>query len=417
MTEKHFQLKFNRLICQPAVLSNILTNLASKSLREVAFNVFKDFVEIRNHINHPDKDVQTVRLKFKLDSTEFTSYEIANDSCLILSSVDLLSIVELAEHVKDEVKLIFTKNGKPLIASVLSGEGNVRIQLVMSTMREETLKTLRKPPLATSYKQIVNSYLETRKSLHGSEDLEVSIAELSDTEMQRAISPRVDSFGSHLASGSKLRNEVSVPQKRKSVELTPFEDLVASNAEIPESYEQLKKQKIDEIQSQEEQEVSKILTDLENYNYEDEEIEIGNPPRNTSSLKMVEGMASIKFNLKLKGTISNDTLSGETSESELPACSARFDATKARFATEDLVNTKNVRRSSRSSAGSPVVAKTNENQAKPKKTKSQVQKIIRTNRLAKEIFGGVLKTMNSTTGGETLVRCSDPESDESDGVA
>lgn len=406
-----------RLICQPAVLSNILTSMTSKSLREVAFHVCKNHLEIRNHINHPEKDVQTVRLKFKLDPAEFTSYDVFKESCLILSSQDLLSIVDLAENVKDELKIVFTKNGKPFIASVLSSEGSARIQMAMSSLREETLNSIRKPPLATSYKQVVNSYLETRKSVHGSEYLEQSFAELSDTEMQRAISPKVGTFESNQASGSKLRLE----KKRKSIEMLPLpdEDFDATNADIVSSFEQMKKQKIDVVQSQEEaQEVSQIMADLENMNYDDDDdVRNGNPPRNTSSLNLLAGMEKMKFNIKMKVS-TRDTLSGgETSDSDQAQNSARFDRSKAKFATDELFSSQNfpsttsLNENQRASVAAVSGSKSGgENRAKPKKTPSQVQKIVSTNRYAKKSFG-ILKQANSSFEGRTLAPSSDPESD------
>jgi hypothetical protein len=382
----------------------MITTITSKNLREVAFNVTKGSFEVRNHISHPDKDVQTVRLLFKLTPAEFTSYEVVKECCLIVSSQDLHSIIEFAEEAKEEVKILFTENGKPLITSVLSADGTTRVQMFVSSMKERDLKEARKVPSTTSYKEVVTSYLETRKGQVGSEAIEMSFRNLSETEMQRTVSPRVDTFGSHgMTSISALRAEPSNPQKRKSSELLPqiAQDF---DVEANESFDHHKKQRLEEVQSQaEEQEVSQIIADLENMAYEDENAVSGNPPRNTSSLTFLDGMEKFKVNLPRQ-------LSDET-DSDRTHCSARFDKSKARFATEDLQGDLNQDCSSSSSRSLRSSLKpANENRKIPKNP-LQIKKVITLNSHAKNTFLGVLKSANSKIDGNVQVQTSDPESD------
>lgn len=370
--------------------------MTSKSFRHITFDVFKNHFEVKNHIEHPEKDVQTVRLKFKLDPAEFTTYQIQQDSSLIFSAHDLTLIIDLAESFKEEVKIIFTKNSRPMIASLLSGEESARIELVMSTIREETLKSMKKLPLATSYKQVVNSYLETRKSIHGSEALKTTQDELSDSEMHRAISPRIDTFESNLASGSNLRAERSNPQKRKSIEL-PNDDFDATQ-DIPE-VEKSKKQKLDKVCSQlEEEEVSQILAGFENMDYEDDLV-IGNPLRDTSSLNVLAGMEKLKFNINRKE--SRDTLSGgDTTDSEKQPSNERFDKSMAKFSTEDLFSNSQL-------IPTPRSVLMEENCGLPKKTLNQRRKKLKSNRRPRIIGADV----DTNSYGQIRVECSDNESD------
>lgn len=189
---------FSSLICQPSVLTNVLNTMTSKSIREVTFKVSQTNFEVRNHIYHPDKDVQTVRLKYIIDSSEFTSYDVLRESFLIVPAVDLQAIAEFAEGIKEELKILFTENGKPLTASVLASDGTARIQMFVSSMLEKDLNKPRNLPATTSYKEVVNTYLESRKCCE--------VSKLSESEIHRTMSPSVGTFGSNLmTSVSDLR--------------------------------------------------------------------------------------------------------------------------------------------------------------------------------------------------------------------
>lgn len=356
-------------------------NNIPKTLREFAFDVTTARTEIRNHINHPDKDVETVRLKYKLDPAEFTSYDVAENSRLILSSQDFMSIVELAETSGHELKIIFTTNGKPLIAS-FEMEDVVKVQMVMSTMREETLKTMNKPTGATSYKALMGSYIE-RRSLGDLTDQ--SSKQLSETVM----SPRIDSFQAH---SKNLKPATAV--KRKSSEL-----IASSPAAAVPSLGSSKKQKTSESLTQEEQqEVSKMLVDLENVadedNPEEEEDEIlENPPRNTSSLNQFAGI-SVRIQRSIQNT--------ESSTPERNG-SYRFDVSKANFPSEALIAHESLQISSHEAFDEnhlPEIVKTS----------SQIKRAAKTKHYARTLFNPA----NKTLGQEMYAHNSDSEMDEAE---
>lgn len=302
------------MICQPLILSNLLKSLP-KNLRELAFDITKQRTEIRNHINHPDKDVQTVRLKYQLDPAEFTSYDIAQDSTtLILSSQDFLSIVELSEVSGDELKITFTKNGRPLIAS-FEMDASVKVQMVMSTMREETLKTMRKPPGATTYKALMGSYIESRRSA-GKDDLVEQIVNITES----MLSPQVGSFESNSRKKMNAPSD-SNQNKRRSVELAnpmPEDNLNVS---------QPKRRKSHELSQRENQEVSQILADLVDVDDDDTDGNaFENPPGNTSKLNLFDGLADKNIRVRLPNSqISTEGIIHDSHKS------VRLDISKVNF--------------------------------------------------------------------------------------
>lgn len=302
------------MICQPLILSNLLKSLP-KNLRELAFDITKERTAIRNHINHPDKDVQTVRLNYQLDPAEFTSYDISQDkTTLILSSQDFLSIVELSEASGDELKITFTKNGKPLIAS-FEMDASVKVQMVMSTMREETLKTMRKPPSATTYKALMGSYIESRRSA-GKDDLLEQFVNVTES----MLSPQVGSFETN--SRKKTPSE-SNHNKRRSVESANSEPEDNLNASQPK---RRKSQCEDELTQKEYQEVSQVLADLVDDDDDFNGNAFENPPRNASKLNLFDGLAEKNIRVKLDNTqISTEGIIRDSHES------VRLDISKVQY--------------------------------------------------------------------------------------
>ena len=248
-----------RIVCQPLILSNLLNNIPKK-LRELSFHVTEAGIEISNHISHPDKDVQTVRLKFNLDPAEFTTYDVVEDSKIIINFQDFLAIVELAEVSSTELKISFSENGKPMRVSIESDACH-KIEMILSTILEDTLQKLRNPLGASSYKQLMGSYIESRLSAHG-----------TDTEVQRAMNPRVESFGSHAlrktVSDNALRHH-----KRKSTEMDADMPNI-DNATDDRSIENGKKPRSEAVLSQKElEEVAQIMQQVSHLGDVDDEDE------------------------------------------------------------------------------------------------------------------------------------------------
>jgi hypothetical protein len=365
-------------------------NNIPKNLRELSLDINIAQMEMRNYINHPDKDVQTVRLKYQLDPAEFISYDVLENSCLIVSSHDFLSVVELAEASGNELRIIFTKNGKPLIAS-FEREDSIKVQMVISTMREETLKLLKQPAGATSYKALMGSYIEGRRS-HGPGPERF---ELTDNLTESAMSPRIDSFESNPRSKVYLKPlTVQAKAKRKSFEMTtaPEEDPV-----IPTVITKTKKQKPNDTLTQEEQqEVSQMLVDIAAVDLEEDNDMLFNPTRNTSSLNMFAGLAERKIKVQPRPTVN---------ESEVPIASTetfRFDLSKANLPSEDIQHTETMPDSIRALPDD--IIRSSQKSLDLLKTK-------KSNYYAKKLFAGILKPKEKKNG-KLLAPKTDSESDE-----
>ena len=149
------------IICRPKLFSNILTNFP-KTIRELNLVISKDKTILRNHIDHPEKDVETVRLQWGMDSSEFTTYEVSEKTSIIIPSQDFISVMELAELYQSNLKMSFTKTGEPFIITV-QNESCFLTTIVLATLKENTLKSLRKPKNIQNYKELINSYMGHNK--------------------------------------------------------------------------------------------------------------------------------------------------------------------------------------------------------------------------------------------------------------
>lgn len=270
------------IICQPLLLGNLLKNIP-KTVRELAFDIFEDGIEIRNHINHPDKDVQTVRLAYKLENSEFIVFDVksaSENTSLIFSAPDFLSFVELAEKTSSELKIEFNKNGIPMAVSIDS-DPVTKVQIILSTMQEDALYKLRKPTNVTSYKELMGSYIEQR----------LSASSGSNTAKQKACSPRIDSF-----QGKDGRPLL----KRKSVEME--NDNVADKEQ--ENQDPSKRPRGRQVLSQkEQQEVEDIVACFSNENVD----ELRQKPSNNVQPNFMDGLEGFRFTVHQSESSTNSS--------------------------------------------------------------------------------------------------------------
>lgn len=89
----------------------MLDNFPS-SVKELSLETTKQKLIIKNHIDHPDKDVETVRLKWGLKGVEFVNYDIARESNVIFTLQDFKSVVHLADGYDSTLKIEFTEEGE-----------------------------------------------------------------------------------------------------------------------------------------------------------------------------------------------------------------------------------------------------------------------------------------------------------------
>lgn len=319
-----------------------------KNLRDLALYITKERFEIRNHINHPDKDVQTIRLKYQLDPDEFLTYDVDTDQRLIVFSKDFLPLVEIAESTGSDIKIVFTENSSPIFVTVAI-DPNVNLEVVMSTMREDILKTTRNPPIQTSYKEVMDGYLQQHQKVKDP-NLTIQAKKISDAELHKIRSPSIGSFGSAKVSEGQVTTTTnpSPRLKRKSCEIMDIEEESDSSCVPSGAATTSKKPKSNQTLSQREQEeVSQLMLDLENESFgaDDDDcemlaqkpvVEISQAPS-----KLLEGLK--KFQMRRRGsTVTAPRSLTPASENcfESQQCSngsIRLDVSMAKFTTEEEV--------------------------------------------------------------------------------
>lgn len=202
-------------------------------------------------------------MNFPICANELIHYDIKDEHRLIISTDNFMALLEAGQSLSDELTLVFTKNGKPLIASTTSKDKLVDIKMILSTIREETLKKNRKLPEAQSYRELVVSYIENREKKKRDRDEIVNPrGNLSDTEMNRVCSPTIDS--------DTLQN-VSVGAPKKQQSQHNLQPVIANEIVLSNN----KRVKVTGNCTQEDlNTVSSILEDLENFEPEDDDVKM-----------------------------------------------------------------------------------------------------------------------------------------------
>jgi Rad9 len=320
-------------------LSNLFNNFPS-NLRDIALNITRNKFEISNHINHPEKDVQTIRLKYQLDPDEFITYDVENDNRLIIFSKDFLPIIEIAEVSESDIQIAFTRNSDPVFVNIML-DASVSLQVMLSSMQEDILKTRTNPPAQTSYKEIMDSYIQQHQK--GKETAAANqVNAISDTEMKRIVDPTVSSFGNSGHFSSPKVTSTEPRQKRKSFDMN--ESDVSVDRTLPNSSSAdmaPKKIKTNQHLSQkEQQEVSQLVMELENLDYnEDEDFQcLAQPQPKTSSKpfipasRILEGLKPMSRRKTLTAPSVTES-SCSSAESEI-SMSVRLEVSLAKFQSE-----------------------------------------------------------------------------------
>lgn len=291
---------------------------------------------------------------------------------------DFLAVVELAEQTGDELKLVFTTNGKPMVAS-FETDASIKVQMILATIREESLKI--RQPQVSSYKELMGRYIEGRKAV---DEVANNPTNFSISELHRVFSPSVETFAGNLRSKPSRSSA-----KRRSSETKEGEKYENdANLFVPDQLLLTKKKKPNEqvLSQQEELEVSKMLADLANAD-DDEE------PYVDKSNILVNFERNIKVTLKSAAVESQSE-----SESLAESGSIRFEGVN--LPSEAIVPEKSDQEKS--------LPATDENF--PRKTASQKIRLKKENELARKLFGAILEPKNISLPC-TQVANSDPDSD------
>lgn len=197
----------------------------------------KEKLYIKNHIDHPEKDVETVRLKWGIKETEFTKYKIEENSQVIFTMQDFKSIVQLADGYEASLKIDFCEEGDPIVITV-QNEANFETVLVLATLKETDLRISRKPKNITNYRALLGSFIASNKRKSAGDNLNKSVEQIrqnktiqrkknGNEEPQLSLPPRAPTYTESELKSLMKSPEISVfnsntsqSNKRKSCEKT-----------------------------------------------------------------------------------------------------------------------------------------------------------------------------------------------------
>lgn len=182
--------------------------------------ISKNKAVLKNHIDHPEKDVETVRLQWGMDSSEFSTYDVNEETSIIIPSQDFISVMELAEMYQSNLKMTYSKTGEPFIITV-QNESCFLTTIVLATLKENTLKSLRKPKNIQNYKELINSYMGHNKK-RKSETTAIDTSKSIDIPRNVSKSHRLP----NVSLGSSFKNRMS----HSEVEIMESPDIEATNS-------------------------------------------------------------------------------------------------------------------------------------------------------------------------------------------
>lgn len=182
--------------------------------------ISKNKAVLKNHIDHPEKDVETVRLQWGMDSSEFSTYEVSEETSIIIPSKDFISVMELAELYQSNLKMTYTKTGEPFIITV-QNESCFLTTIVLATLKENTLKSLRKPKNIQNYKELINSYMGHNKK-RKNEAVAINTLESIDNLRHDSKSHRL----ANVSLGTSFKHRMS----NSELEIMESPDIEATNS-------------------------------------------------------------------------------------------------------------------------------------------------------------------------------------------
>uniref|UniRef100_A0A336ML43 CSON002238 protein n=1 Tax=Culicoides sonorensis TaxID=179676 RepID=A0A336ML43_CULSO len=106
----------NKIAGSHKVMNNILSNF-HKTTREISFDVTNSSIEIKNHIDNPDLDFETVRANYKLRIDEFETFSIKNPCNIAFSYSDFRAMVKFVDESETHLRINFESPGEPMCLS------------------------------------------------------------------------------------------------------------------------------------------------------------------------------------------------------------------------------------------------------------------------------------------------------------
>jgi hypothetical protein len=174
---------FFRVSCHPSIFKRLQGS--SNEIRELHLQFNEKSVLVENYIENADEDCRSVRLHYLLDYTEFFLYELKREVSLVFAWNDFNYIVDMAQQIECELRIRFSKTGKPLNV-VLDTGASYTIQLVVMTLSEENSRRKNHKQKVVSYKELMNDYVQDQK------------LNIEGTQLEKVLSPPIYAYSSEV---------------------------------------------------------------------------------------------------------------------------------------------------------------------------------------------------------------------------
>lgn len=127
----------NKIIGSHKVFVNLVTGFHN-STREISFEVSKTSASVRNYIDDPDKDVESIRSSQSMQITEFDMFAITHEGKLGFSLADFKAFVTFADQSEVNIRLTFGAPGHPMSMFCRSGTGYYEADLFAATIIDDS---------------------------------------------------------------------------------------------------------------------------------------------------------------------------------------------------------------------------------------------------------------------------------------
>lgn len=118
-------------------------------------------VLVENYVENAEEDCQSVRLHYILEREEFESFDLKQDTTLVFDWSDFEGIVDMAQKVDCNLRLQFSRTGKPLIV-IIDTQLNFTVRMVEMTMSDAKMRRQKKHSKILTYKEKMAGYLEEK---------------------------------------------------------------------------------------------------------------------------------------------------------------------------------------------------------------------------------------------------------------
>lgn len=140
----------SRITGSHKLMNGILANF-HKTTREISFDVKKDSITIKNHIDNEDIDHESIRSNYTLRIDEFDTFSIKENCTIAFTLADFRAMIHFAEASEAFVRISFEAPGEPLCMSCRDQDAFVA-NLLVATMLHDMEDTGQDPIKSTSDK-------------------------------------------------------------------------------------------------------------------------------------------------------------------------------------------------------------------------------------------------------------------------